>query len=408
MQKEYIDAVRTSLTVNLIQGKPESFRKIVEKTSTVRVYDNGFIGVAGGIGNPNIGELEKQAIENLQYKLPYPCKLPENKVKDVDTRKKIFDTDKFVEYVTELMKRITKAAPDFIYSNKISYQEIEKNYSNTAGSKLGYKGNDFSAEIVIKAKDSANLFDSFYGFSENREDMDKIAADIVTLTEKHRTPVDIEPGKYPVIFDEGMVLGTVFSDLTAEAYAAGSSLFKNKLGQKVFADNYSVYVDRAPDKVHSTAFFDAEGEYADDYRQYIIQNGVLKNLLGNKRAAEKYNLPVVQSSAAQYDGIPQMSMDFETLWIDMSEKSFAELTKEKTVYVLVASGGDITTSGDYATPVQYAFLVQDGKILGKLPDIQVHGNIFDIYGKDFVTGFKNNFFRFAKGKYILTHMNVEK
>lgn len=406
MQKEYITTVSTNLTINLIQGKPESFRKVVEKTNTVRVYQDGCIGVAGSIGETNFDELEKLAVENLGNKLPYPSKLPKNKVRDMDTRKNIFDVDKLVQYVTTLMERVNKAAPGFYFSNKISYRELEQAYSNTEGTKLSYKGNCFDAEIVIKAKSSANLMDLFYGFSQNYADMDKIVADIVTITEKYGTPVDIEPGKYPVIIEEPSVIASAIRDLAVEAYAANSSLFKGKLGQKVFADNYSLLVDRNPDEVYCVPFFDAEGEYTDGYRQYFFKDGVLTNLLGNKRSADLYSLPVVQSSGAPYDGIPQAA--YTGFSMQMADKSIAELTKEKTVMVIVASGGDITTAGDYATPVQYAYLVQNGKILGKLPDIKIHGNIFDIYGKDYVCAFNKTMLGYNDSKCILTHMNVEK
>ncbi len=404
MQKEYIINTSTVLTVNLVKSAPESFRKVVEKTNTVRVYKDGCIGVAGSIGETDFDALEKQAADNLENKLPYPANLPKNKIKTVDNSKFIFDTDKMMGYVRQLMEKISKALPDFIFSNKIIYREIESHYKNTEGSDLKYKGNRFDASIIIKSKKSANLFDLGYGFHQNYADTDAVVKEIVELCEKYDTPVDIEPGKYPVLAESMDFLMRTLKDMTVEAYAANSSLYKGKLNEKIFADSYSLYIDRNPEENYCLPFFDAEGEYTDDYRQYVIKDGVLVNLLGNKRSADLYKLPVVKSSSAQYDSIP--AVGFFGFTEKYGDKSFAQLTKEKTVMVIMASGGDITTSGDYATPVQYAYLVQDGKMLGRLPDIKIHNNIFNIYGSDYVCAFEMP--GYSKTRFTLTHMNVEK
>lgn len=54
------------------------------------------------------------------------------------------------------------------------------------------------------------------------------------------------------------------------------------------------------------------------------------------------------------------------------------------LFLFVCSGGDWTNEGDYATPVQLAYLMQGGKLIGRLPEFAVSGNVFDLFGKDFV------------------------
>ena len=61
MNKEYIYKKSSSLSVNVAASKVESLRKVVETTSTVRIYDNGFIGVAGQIGDCDMKKLEAEA-----------------------------------------------------------------------------------------------------------------------------------------------------------------------------------------------------------------------------------------------------------------------------------------------------------------------------------------------------------
>ena len=47
-------------------------------------------------------------------------------------------------------------------------------------------------------------------------------------------------------------------------------------------------------------------------------------------------------------------------------------------------GGGFADNGDYAVPIQYAFLSDGEKILGRVPAFTMVSNLFDIFGKDFV------------------------
>ncbi|HPG92379.1 MAG TPA: metallopeptidase TldD-related protein [Clostridia bacterium] len=406
MQKEYLTSTVVKYTINIVMNKPESLRKTVEKTNTVRVYDNGFIGVAGSIGETNYDELEKQAIENLQFKLPYPCKLPENNVKKMDNFKQILNPDNYMQSVSKIMDKISAAAPNFIFGNKATYVEVEAKYRNTKGCDMEYKGNTFSLGLSVKSKASANLFDFFYSAETTNIDENQMAKDVKVITENYDNVIDIEPGKYPVLIDTTDLFGKSLYDLLIDQYASNASMFKGKLGQKIFSDKFSMFFDRKPETAFANPFFDEEGEVAPDYERYVIKDGVLVALGGNKRQQDVYNLPVAQNSGAPYDGLPSLSL--AGLTMKTENKTLAEVTKEKTIFVMVASGGDTTTDGDFATPVQYAYLVQDGKVLGKLPDFQLYGNIFDFFGKDYVTTIPKALTQTGETYFSLTKLNIQK
>ena len=50
MQKEYLINKSNEITLNITDGKVDSYRVKDETQCTVRVYDNGRIGVAGALG----------------------------------------------------------------------------------------------------------------------------------------------------------------------------------------------------------------------------------------------------------------------------------------------------------------------------------------------------------------------
>ena len=112
------------------------------------------------------------------------------------------------------------------------------------------------------------------------------------------------------------------------------------------------------------------------------ENGVLKGLLTTKKTAEQYGLPDSGTADAPYDGVP--SVGFHGFSLAKTAESLKDLVPGKAVFMLVASGGDMTPDGHFATPVQLAFLLEDGKPVGRLPEISVGGNFFDMLGKDYL------------------------
>ena len=65
MEKEFLTQIRRSVTLNVTGGKIDSFREKEETTGTVRAYDNGCIGIAGCLGEPDEQKLTEKAAEAL-------------------------------------------------------------------------------------------------------------------------------------------------------------------------------------------------------------------------------------------------------------------------------------------------------------------------------------------------------
>ena len=74
MEKEFIKNTEKKISLNVTAGRIDSFRQTEKTTGTVRVYENGCIGVAGCIGEPNEEELTKRAIEAQCQSLRQTCR----------------------------------------------------------------------------------------------------------------------------------------------------------------------------------------------------------------------------------------------------------------------------------------------------------------------------------------------
>lgn len=400
MEKEFLTTTTKTLTANVTANKVDSLRKVVNKTTTVRVYENGMIGVAGQEGDCDLAELEAQAVKNLKLNIAYPQNLSANSVKHVDDYVHIFDEKDFLHVCNHLLERLAKEEPDFLFSNKIYSDQTENTYSNTLGSDLSYRGNEFVVVLLIKDKDSVSIAELFFGEEFLSVDEDAVVNAVKTLCSTFKKSATIENGVYKVISSNGFISDCI-NHFVGEMYANGASLFNGKLGEKIFNDKVSYFKKQG----YCSPFFDAEGECVTEDDCYLVKNGVFERVIANKKIASQFNLPRVPLSAAAYDGIPQVTAN--GLRFKVTADSVKDLIgSDKAIWVVDASGGDMTPSGEFATPVQTAFLVENGELVGRLPQLNVTGNVFDYLGDNFVGASEKGFYKTNTDQYIVTNMNV--
>ena len=382
MEKEFIKETQHSVTLNVTAGKIDSYREIEKTTGTVRVYENGCIGVAGCLGEPDEAALTEKAVEALAFQIPYPWKPGAPLVQEELHEEEILPVPDFIPTMQRFLDRLGELCPKFALSNKIMLEDNRTEYRNSAGRQLLSSGRSLSVGLLAQDRGSGNLFDAFSVWGGNRFDEEQLLSDFKKQYDAFYTPVDLEPGRYPVIAEASDLLESFSQHFVGDLYVAGASLLSGKLGEKAFSEKLSLRDDMNPNTAYGSCFFDAEGCVAPDFRPTLIENGVLTGLLTTKKTAEQYGLPNLGTASSAYDGVP--GIGFHRFWLDPTAKSLRELVPGKAVYVAVASGGDATPDGHFATPVQLAYLLEDGEFVGRLPSLNISGSFFDMLGKDYL------------------------
>lgn len=402
MQKEIVKKKISTLTINVVATKAESLRKVVEDTTTVRVYDNNLIGVAGQVGNADVNDVEKKAIDHLALNIAYPCNLTKNTQKTVDARKNIVDTAHFVKTIQHLLAKLEKEIPSFLFSNKITYRENETEYTNSENTDLYYAGNELDIVLCIKSKTSSNIMDFAYGVDIVDYNEDKVVADIKSLCDAYDNKVDFEEGKYTVVANGDLLFGDALGNFSGELYANRASLFKDCLAKQIFNENVTLELDAK--NANNVCFFDAEGTLIEGEDCKLINRGVFERVIANKKISKQFSLPRIACSAATYDTVPTgsaHSLRFENTHANILDA----IGNDKAIYILEASGGDMTTSGDFATPCEVALLIENGKLVGRLPKINLFGNVKEFLGNDFIGASDKGLFNYQDPMAVAT-MNV--
>lgn len=382
MEKEFIKNTEKKISLNVTAGKIDSFRQTEKTTGTVRVYENGCIGVAGCIGEPNEEELTKRAIDALEFGIPYPEKLEGACEMEERHDDEIIPIPEFIPTMQAFLDRLCAECPNFAFSNKIGLQYTSTEYRNSKGRRLSHSGGKVYASLIAQNRGSGNIFDTFLGWQGSEFDADMLISQFKKEYDAFFKPVDIEPGRYPVVIEATTILYRFINHFIGELYSSGASLLSGKLGEKVFSDKLSFMADMNPETAPGTCFFDAEGCVADGFRPIFVENGVLKGLLTSKKSADTFSLPNIGTAQAAYDGVPDAGLS--GLYFAPTAKSLKELVPGKAIYIVVAEGGDATPDGHYASPAQLAYLMEDGELVGRLPDLNISGDFFELFGKDYI------------------------
>lgn len=407
MIREQYRSTVLDTTLNVVNSEIESVRnKNITRTSQ-RVYRDGFIGVAGAIGGFSPENLLREAEDALDQKIEYPAEPSKAWVLSYDMRRNIISDKEFLNECRALLEELKERQPHFIFSNKISLTETSSGMINDAGLNLNYTDRSLAFGLLFKEKSSTSVFDGVLGLQERKYDRKLILDEFDMVLNAYGEKVGLpEKGRYPVFFTvDDAPVNKFLTDLKADIFASGGSLFSGKTNQKVFHDSFTFSQNLDPHTVYNTPFFDAEGTVNPGFTFNFIENGVLKAPYCDKKTARKYGFMPTGSAAAPYDGVPQSSL-LRPYMKRTGNDLKALLGGQKGIIVLMAEGGDFTPQGDYATPVQLALLFDGKNLTGRLPEFNLSSNICDMFGKGFRGVAQNSFLPFSTSDYVVLEMTV--
>ena len=170
-------------------------------------------------------------------------------------------------------------------------------------------------------------------------------------------PVVIHNGFGGVILHEACVHG-----LEATSVAKGMSVFCGKVGQKVASDIVNAVDDGTHPDLWGSINVDDEG--TPSKRNLLIENGILKGYLVDKRNSFKMNHPITGSSRRESYKYQTTSRMTNTYFLP-GESTFEEIIAN-TKFGLFAKemgGGSVNpATGEFNFAVNVAYMIEDGKI----------------------------------------------
>lgn len=224
--------------------------------------------------------------------------------------------------------------------------------------------------VASDGKEMETCFDSF-GRNQGMEMFDdfdvvpfakQVAHDAVEML--HAEPM--QGGEMPVVINNGFG-GVILHEacvhgLEATSVAKGMSVFCNKLGQKVASDIVNAVDDGT--NLNAWGSINVDDEGTPSKCNVLIENGILKSYLVDKRNSKKMNHPITGSSRRESYKYQTTSRMTNTYFLN-GKSTFDEIIKstEKGLFAEKMGGGSVNpATGEFNFAVQVGYMIENGKI----------------------------------------------
>lgn len=379
MVKELYQIKLRETALNVTNSMVDSVRKKNITKTACRVYSDGCIGIAGILGEPTDATWEK-AEAALSAGVPYPYAPCEGAVRMRELGKPTEDQE-LIAKTEQLLDTLRKEYPEYVLSNKVYADEVTILLKNDLGLCLEDVQRHIMVILVVKEERSANVYDTVIAWMGREFDLQAVLRHARQILSAHNETVELPAGRLPVLMRSDMASDILADYLDAQKLKKGASLLSGREGEKLFSSEFGLMASRKSDTF--SAFFDAEGMTLPDDRLALIENGILLRGVADKKYAAEYEAENTACAGGDYDDVPCLDAG-AVLSVKPTGTLEQILEGQDAIYIAMASGGDITAAGDYATPIQTAYLLHEGKLVGKLPELNFRGNIFDLLGKDYL------------------------
>jgi PmbA protein len=192
----------------------------------------------------------------------------------------------------------------------------------------------------------------------------------------------LESGRAAVIFENRLasrILGPALSAISGPAVARGTSFLKDKLGQRVFSDVFTISEDPFLKRGLASHAFDGEGGAV--RARALFDNGVVTTWLMNASAARQLGLEPTGHATSGHGGPPGVGTS--NLSVAPGALDLAGLMRDRRKGLVITemfSPALNMNNGDWSVGVA-GFWFEDGAFAYPVSEITVAGNLLDIYAR---------------------------
>ena len=196
--------------------------------------------------------------------------------------------------------------------------------------------------------------------------------------------IKIEEGNHPIIFAElepqEMILDFFKETLNGKRYYEGSSLLSGRLGDTLFSETVTLLDSCLLPEYGYIRPFDLEGVIRDYPDLVLIDKGRLSQVALDIANAKKFGKTTTGNGFRGYKDNPHI--DFNLLRLKPGDRGLREMMNgRRGIVPIIASGGAYTDKGDFATPVQLAFVYEDGRLIGRTPQLEISGSFLKLFNE---------------------------
>lgn len=354
----------------------------------LRIIKDGKIGYATMTESGDIENLVNMAVETAQFGMTAKFKFPSLNsyppVEIFDADVKSVPTEEMVKLGEEMIDNVRKHTPDLLCEAEVSKGVTSIHIINSRGGEAKYKRSFFSLGVggqLIRDTDMLFVGDSQSSCHPILE-YSTITNEVIKQLEYARNQASAPTKSLPVVFtSEGVanaLIMPLMSAFNGKTVLEGASPIGKKLGQPVFNEQLSLSDD--PTLPYRPGSRPCDDEGTSSQRTPLIENGIVTSFLYDLQTAAMARTQSTGNGHRSGGGLPTPSPS--AFVITPGKTTFDEMVsdiKEGLVveYLMGAAQGNIL-GGDFSGNVLLGYKVENGKIVGRVKDTMVSGNIYHL------------------------------
>ncbi len=363
-----------------IQGKQST-------SVALRIIKDGRLGYATATDVADAQGLVDNAVETAKFgtkaKFELPPTTPYPEVDTFDPDVESIAVKKMAQLGEELIALITEHTPEIVCEAVVEKATFTLRIINSRGGQASYKKSVFTMGVVGNLTRGTDML--FVGEGQSSchplTDVGEIAKVVLRQLDLAKNQASAPTKQMPVVFTPEGVASALISPLMAafngKTVLEGASPIGNKLGEQVFDAKLSLTDDpKIAYRPHSRP---CDDEGVPSQSTPLIEKGFVSSFLYDLQTAALAKTKST-GSASRGGGLPIPSPS--TLVIAPGQSTFDDMVsdiKEGLVIeqLMGAEQGNIL-GGDFSGNVLLGYKVESGKIVGRVKNTMVSGNVYKL------------------------------
>jgi len=383
-------------------GKLNALEGEVSVSTGLRIISDGKLGFSSTTHPDDVQGLVNRAVESAHFGPEMDIRFPtlnKNFGKGEYYDKKVADLSlKDVIQTGEEMVDIVKSSfPDANLEAEISKEIHKIKIMNTEGGNVSYEKTihqSFINVLLMFASDRAELED--IKTTTSLTDAPKKMAELAVWRFnncKNVAPVKTE--KMTVVFTSLGFRGLfvpLFYGLNGDLAHRGLSLMSDRIGESVIDPSITISDDPTVPGLPGSCPVDDEGVPV--IKKHLIENGILKNYFYDIATSAKAGTTSTGNGFKKNSLYTGFSIDAQpspwpsNLIINPGSISRNDMIKNIKNGIIVddlmGAGQGNNLNGEFSMSVALGYRIKDGEIIGRVKDVMVAGNVFDILKNNFL------------------------
>ncbi len=368
--------------------------KLLETRETagaaLRIIRDGRIGLSSTTNLRDVQGLVDAATDVAAFGpkayLEFPSKERYPAVKVYDPAVEQMDVKEMVHLGQSLIDAILASHPGVQCEGRVSRGVSTQTLLNSRGGSVSYTQSVFSVYVEVTLVQGTDML--FVGDGQSSCQPIRDTTPIRESVEEHlamaKTVVPSVPGRLPVIFTPhgvaGMLIGPLLSAFNGRTVLQGASPLIERLGEKIVDARLSLWDD--PTVAYAPGSFMADDEGVPARRKALIRHGVAETFLYDLQTAGQAHTTSTGNASRSLASLPSPSSS--VLLLDKGDVPYDDMVKdvEEGIIVerLLGAGQGNVLAGDFNANVLLGYRISHGKVVGRVKDTMISGNVYDVLG----------------------------